>query len=152
MKSEGNIIEPARVRFPTKSKCPCSSKQLALIIIPIASIIIFLAIFLPIFLRNKGDKYKVVIVTDDNSMNSKLNFIGEYIQFKENIVNNSFSTLTPEYGYDKIYIHLGDINETSNQYFDFFKSNRTFVPQNTKIIFLSSVFYLMKWKNQQIKY
>jgi hypothetical protein len=109
-----------------------------LIIIPIASIIIFLAIFLPIFLRNKGDKYKVVIVTDDNSMNSKLNFIGEYIQFKENIVNNSFSTLTPEYGYDKIYIHLGDINETSNQYFDFFKSNRTFVPQNTKIIFLSS--------------
>jgi len=138
MKSEANIINTARVRFPTKSKCPCSPKQLAMIIIPIASIIIYLAIFLPIYFRNKGDRFKVIIVNDDNSTNSKLNLIEEYIQLKENVVNNSYSTLTPEKGYDKIYIHLGDINETSNKYFDFFKSNRTFIPPNTKIIFLSA--------------
>ena len=138
MKSEGNILEPARVRFPTKNKCPCSPKQLAMIIIPIASIIIYLAIFLPIYFRNKGERFKVVIVNDENSTNSKLNLIEEYIQLKENVVNNSYSTLTPEDGYDKIYIHLGDINETSNKYFDFFKSNRTFIPLSTKIIFLSA--------------
>ena len=74
MKSEENIINAARVRFPTKSKCPCSPKQLAMIIIPIASIIIYLAIFLPIYFRNKGDRFKVVIV-NDNSTNSKLNLI-----------------------------------------------------------------------------
>ena len=138
MKSEENIINAARVRFPTKSKCPCSPKQLAMIIIPIASIIIYLAIFLPIYFRNKGDRFKVIIVNDDNSTNSKLNLIEEYIQLKENVVNNSYSTLTPEKGYDKIYIHLGDINETSNKYFDFFKSNRSFIPSNTKIIILSA--------------
>ena len=136
MKSEANIINTARVRFPTKSKCPCTPKQLALIIIPIASILIYLAIFLPIYLKSKDDKFKVVVVTDDNSTNSKLSFIEEYDQFKEKIFNNSYSILTPENGYDKIYIHLGDINETSNKYFDFFKSNRTFIPPNTKIIFL----------------
>jgi len=138
MKSEENIINAARVRFPTKSKCPCSPKQLAMIIIPIASIIIYLAIFLPIYFRNKGDRFKVIIVNDDNSTNSKLNLIEEYIQLKENVVNNSYSTLTPEKGYDKIYIHLGDINEVSNKYFDFFKSNRSFIPSNTKIIILSA--------------
>ena len=137
MKSEENILSAARVRFPTKSKCPCSPKQLALIIIPIASIILYLAIFLPIFLRNKGDRYKVVFV-NDTSTNSKLSFIEEYEHFKEKIYNNSYSTLTPENGYDKLFIHLGDINETSYKYFDFFKSNRTFLPQKTKIIFLSA--------------
>lgn len=138
MNSEANIINSVRVPFPTKSKCPCSTKQLVMIIIPIASVIIYLAIFLPIYFRNKGDKYKVVIVNDDNSTNSKLSFIEDYIQLKEKIFNNSYSTLTPENGYDKIYIHLGDINETSNIYFDFFKSNRTFIPPKTKIIFLSA--------------
>jgi hypothetical protein len=138
MKSVSNVLHSTRVPFPTKSKCPCTTKQLVLIIIPIASVILYLAIFLPIYFRNKGDKFKVVIVTDDNSTNSKLSFIEEYVQFKEKIFNNSYSTLTPENGYDKIYIHLGDINETSNKYFDFFKSNRTFIPQKTKIIFLSA--------------
>jgi len=138
MKSEANILEAARVRFPTKSKCPCSTKQWIMIIVPIASVILYLAIFLPIYFKNKGDKFKVVIVNDDNTTNSKLNFIEEYTQFKENIINNSYSTLTPDNGYDKIYIHLLDINETSNKYFDFFKSRRTFVPQKVKIIFLSS--------------
>jgi hypothetical protein len=109
-----------------------------MIIIPIASVILYLAIFLPIYFRNKGDKYKVIIVNDDNSTNSKFSFIEDYVQFKEKIFNNSYSTLTPENGYDKIYIHLGDINETSNIYFDFFKSNRTFIPPKTKIIFLSA--------------
>ena len=138
MNSEINIINSVRVPFPTKSKCPCSTKQLVMIIIPIASVILYLAIFLPIYYRNKGDKFKVVIVTDDNSTNSKLSFIEKYDQFKENIFNNSYSTLTPENGYDKIYIHLGDINETSNKYFNFFKSNQTFIPQKTKIFFLSA--------------
>ena len=138
MKSENNILHSTRVPFPTKSKCPCTTKQLVLIIIPIASVILYLAIFLPIYFRNKGDKFKVVIVTDDNSTNSKLSFIEEYVQFKEKIFNNSYSTLTPENGYDKIYIHLGDINETSNKYFNFFKSNQTFIPQKTKIFFLSA--------------
>jgi len=138
MKSEANILDAARVRFPNKNKCPCSTKQWVMIIIPIASVILYLAIFLPIYFRNKGDKFKVVIVNDDNTTNSKFNFIEEYIQYKEKIINNSYSTLTPDNGYDKIYIHLLDINETSNKYFDFFKSRRTFVPQSTKIIFLSA--------------
>ena len=138
MKSETSIIYAPRIEFPSQSKCPCSTKQLVMIIIPIASVILYLAIFLPIYFRNKGDKYKVIIVNDDNSTNSKLSFIEDYVQFKEKIFNNSYSTLTPENGYDKIYIHLGDINETSNIYFDFFKSNRTFIPPKTKIIFLSA--------------
>ena len=137
--SEVQVIDAAvKVPFPTKIKCPCTTKQLILLIIPIASILIYLAIFLPIYLRSKGDKFKVIIVSDDNSTNSKLSFIEEYDQFKEKIFNNSYSILTPENGYDKIYIHLGDINETSNKYFDFFKSNRTFIPRKTKIIFLSA--------------
>ena len=138
--SEVQVIDSVKVPFPTesKSKCPCTTKQLVMIIIPIASVIIYLAIFLPIYFRNKGDKFKVVIVTDDNSTNSKLSFIEEYVQFKEKIFNNSYSTLTPENGYDKIYIHLGNINETSNIYFDFFKSDKTFIPPKTKIIFLSA--------------
>ena len=138
--SEVQVIDSVKVPFPTESesKCPCTTKQLVLIIIPIASILIYLAIFLPIYLGSKGDKFKVIIVNEDNSTISKLNFIEEYAQFKEKIFNNSYSTLTPENGYDKIYIHLGDINETSNKYFDFFKSNRTFIPPKTKIIFLSA--------------
>ena len=136
--SEVNALDAVRVQFPTKSKCPCSTKQFVMIIIPIASVIIYLAIFLPIYFRNKGNKYKVVIVNDDNSTNSKLTFIEDYVQLKEKIFNNSYSILTPENGYDKIYIHLGDINETSNIYFDFFKSDKTFIPPKTKIIFLSA--------------
>jgi len=149
MNSESNILRSTRVLFPTKSKCPCTPKQLALIIIPIASILIYLAIFLPIYLKSKDDKFKVVVVTDDNSTNSKLSFIEEYAQFKEKFYNNSYSTLTPENGYDKIYIHLGDINETSNIYFDFFKSNQTFIPQKTKIIFLSAESSL-SWFNMNV--
>ena len=74
MKSEANILDAARVRFPNKNKCPCSTKQWVMIIIPIASVILYLAIFLPIYFRNKGDRFKVVIV-NDNSTNSKLNLI-----------------------------------------------------------------------------
>ena len=86
MHSEVNALDAVRVPFPTESKCPCTTKQLVLIIIPIASVILYLAIFLPIYFRNKGDKFKVVIVTDDNSTNSKLSFREEYVQFKEYVL------------------------------------------------------------------
>jgi len=146
MKSEMNSIAVPRLEFPSKSdesskskkKGSCPTKKVLMIIIPIASVILYLAIFLPIYYRNKGDKFKVIITNDDNTTKSKLNFIEEYDQFKEKIFNNSYSTLTPENGYNKIYIHLGDKNETSNKYFDFFKSNLTFIPPKTKIIFLSA--------------
>ena len=61
----------------------------------------------------------------------------EYDEFIENITNVINATLTPKDGYDKIFIFLGGISDVSNKYFDFFKSESTFIPKGTKIYSLS---------------
>ena len=120
--------------------CPCTPKQLFLLIIPFVIIGFFLVSFLPIFLKEKGEKYKIEIIKNNIS-----NFINEYDQFEQYFANYSYATLTPKNNYNYIYIHLGNINEHANTYFDFFQSNSTIIPSNTKLIFLSG-------KSRKIKY
>ena len=140
--SEINLNYIPRVEFPKKmkNKCLCSSKQIALIIIPILAIALYLAIFLPIYLKSRDDRFKVIIIENNTSYkNIKIND-----EFEEYIANYSYSKLTPKNGYNNIYIHLNDINETSEKYFEFFKSNLSFIPQETKIIFLSGKYRKIK--------
>lgn len=120
--------------------CPCSPKQLFLLIIPFVISGFFCVSFLAVFLKEKGEKYKVEVIKNNIS-----NFINEYDQFEQYFSNYSYATLTPKNNYNYIYIHLGNINEHSNTYFDFFQSKSTIIPSNTKLIFLSG-------KSRKIKY
>ena len=106
--------------------CPCSIKQLLIIIIPIAVVVLFAVIFIPVYLKNKDDE-KVEEYEEES----------EFDEYNENVVNITYATLTPKDGYDHIFIFLGGISDVSNKYFDFFKSNSTFIPKGTKIYFLS---------------
>ena len=69
----------------------------------------------------------------------------EYDEFEENVVNYTYAVLTPKNGYDNIYIFLGGISEVSNKYFDFFKSNSTFIPKRTKIYSLAGEARIIKY-------
>ena len=106
--------------------CPCSIKQLLIIIIPIAFVVLFAVIFIPVYLKNKNDEKDEVYEEE-----------AEFDEYDENIVNITYATLTPKNGYDHIFIFLGGISDVSNKYFDFFKGNHTFIPKGTKIYFLS---------------
>ena len=105
--------------------CPCSIKQLLIIIIPIAVVVLFAVIFIPVYLKNKDDE-KVEEYEEE----------AEFDEYNENFVNITYATLTPKDGYDHIFIFLGGISDVSNKYFDFFKTNKTFIPKGTKIYFL----------------
>ena len=107
-----------------ESKCPCSEKQLLIIIIPICIVVLFMVIFLPVYLKSKDD--------DDNDDND--NSIDEFTEYVESY---KYATLTPKNGYDNIYINLGGISETANIHIELFKSTSTFVPKGTKIYFLT---------------
>ena len=120
----------------------CSLKQILIIVIPIVMVILFAAIFIPVYVVNKKD--------DDKKDNIYVNEFDEYI---ENVVNLTYATLTPKDGYDNIFIFLGGISDVSNKYFNFFKSTSTFVPKGTKIYFLSGKIRDMKYMhdlNQEI--
>ena len=112
------------------SRCPCSNKQLLIIMIPSAVVALFMIIFLPIYLTNNDDEE-------------------EFDEFEEKIVDYNFATLTPKNGYNNIYIHLGGISEVANRYFDFFKSKSTYVPKKTKLYFLTGeariINYMEQW-------
>ena len=116
-KSEVNNLNPS----DQPSTCPCSIKQLLIIIIPITTVLLFAAIFIPVYLESKDD--------DDKKE--------EFDSYQENIVNITYATLTPKDGYDHILVFLGGISDESDKYFEFFKSKSTFVPKGTKIYFLS---------------
>ena len=121
-------VEEEEKKTQKNTKCPCSNTQLLIIVIPSVFVALFLAIFLPIYLTSKDDE-------DED----------EFDDFEENIANYSYATLTPKNGYNNIYIHLGGISETANQYFDFFKSKSTYVPKKTKLYFLTGEERLMKY-------
>ena len=106
-----------------ESKCPCSEKQLLIIIIPVCIVVLFMVIFLPVYLKSKDDD------NDDND-----NSIDEFTEYVESY---KYATLTPKNGYDNIYINLGGISETANIHIELFKSTSTFVPKGTKIYFLT---------------
>ena len=127
--SENNVITVHQTEDSSepKTKCPCSTKQLLIIIIPIATVLLFCAIFLPIYLKNKDD--------DDDSID----------EFKEQIDSYKYATLTPKNGYNNIYIHLGGISETSDKYFDFFKSKSTYIPKKTKIYSITGTARVIKF-------
>ena len=120
------------------SKCPCSVAQLLAICIPIAAVLLFAAIFVPIYVvnHNDDDDYKIY-PSNPNTNTNNTNSTDEFDEYEENVVNVSYATLTPKGDYDNIFIFLGGISDVSNLYFDFFKSNNTFIPKGTKIYFLS---------------
>ena len=102
----------------------CSLKQILCITLPITGVLLFAAIFIPIYVVSKNNE-------DEEPISE------EYDEYEENIVNITYAILTPKGGYNNILIFLGGISDVSDKYFDFFKSKSTFVPKGTKIYFLS---------------
>ena len=151
------------VQHPQKSSCSLTPLEILGITIPIALIGLFCAIFFPIYYKNKA-KSKIVflpqsapstIPTDintDSDSNESTDLVTdavanetEYDEFEENVVNYTYAVLTPKNGYDNIYIFLAGISEVANQYFDFFKSNATFIPKRTKIYALAGNARIIKY-------
>lgn len=146
--SESNILH-------NKAKgCPLTTSQILAIVVPLALLGLFCAIFFPIYFTNKKTKTKTQLIfvnpnnTEDNSTDIIVDEsdlvsdipaanLSEFDEFEENVANYTYAVLTPKNGYDNIYIFLGGISEVSNKYFDFFKSNSTIIPKRTKIYFLS---------------
>lgn len=134
--------------------CGLTTPQILSIVVPLALLGLFCAIFFPIYFTQKNRKTKTKLVflnpnnTQDNSSDINVDEDSdlvtdvvanetEFDEFEENFVNYTYAVLTPKNGYDNIYIFLGGIAEVSNKYFDFFKSNSTIIPKRTKIYFLS---------------
>lgn len=115
--------------------------------LPIAAVLLFTAIFVPVYVVSKQKKDINIIVANHTEMQTTdivtnaatdvATDASEYDEFIENITNVINATLTPKDGYDKIFIFLGGISDVSNKYFDFFKSESTFIPKGTKIYSLS---------------
>ena len=140
--SNSNIKVGDNFKVKKRYCCPCTPKQLTLLIIPFVIIGLYLAIFLPIFLSKEKEVFKIEYIDDNNTFNNNIN---EFDEFEEYVSNYTYATLTPINGYKNIYIHLGNIYETANTYFYFFKSESTIIPKNTKIIFLNG-------KKRKVKY
>ena len=118
----------------SQNKYYCSVKQLLIIVVPITSVLLFAAIFVPVYIMEKKN--------DDDDEKPVENNIYYYEnqghdEFEETIINDTYAILTPKYGYDNILIFLGGISDVSTKYWDFFKSRETFVPIRTKRYFLS---------------
>ena len=134
----------------SNNSCPCSVAQLLAIAIPLSLLGLFCAIFLPIYLTKHNHHNKIIVIRDNrtnptNNTNTDIdtnNITGnlteeEFDEFDENVTNLLYATLTPKNGYDNILIFLNGITEVSNKYFDYFKSNKTFIPRKTKIYSLA---------------
>ena len=128
-------ISPKNLQY---QKYYCSLMHILLIIIPLTVVILFAAIFIPIYIvknNNKNEKEDNTFTVQDNYNETEMD--EEYDTYTENVSNITYAVLTPKDGYDNIFIFLGGISDVSNKYFDFFKSNNTFIPKGTKIYFLS---------------
>ena len=128
-------------------ECSPSVMKLLAISLPIAAVLLFAAIFVPVYVVSK-QKHDFNIILTNHTETQATDAVtdaattvatdsSEYDEFIENITNITYATLTPKGGYDHIFIFLGGIAETSTKYFDFFKSESTFVPKGTKIYSLS---------------
>lgn len=131
IKNSNNYLQPTQ-----NSKMPCTIGQLLAIFIPVGLAGLFAAIFVPIYVHHKNNEKKFIVVHNNNNC-SNTPEQSEFDEFEENIVNVTYTTLTPKDGYDNILIFLMGISETANIYLDFFKSEETFVPKGTKIYFLA---------------
>ena len=111
--------------------------------LPIAAVLLFAAIFVPVYVVSKQKQDIKLIITNytqtptTDAATDIATDASEYDELVENITNITYATLTPKDGYDNIFIFLGGIADVSNKYFDFFKSESTFVPKGTKIYSLS---------------
>ena len=110
------------------SKCPFTKFQILAIVVPISIVLLFAAIFIPVYVVKNLNK---------DNCDDKIVELAQYDEFEENNVNLTYAVLTPKNGYNNIFIFLGGIGEFSFKYIDFFKSNSTFVPKGTKIYLLS---------------
>jgi len=133
----------------SNNSCPCTVAQILAVAIPLSLLGLFCAIFLPIYLTKHNHHNKIIVIRDNrtnpinntntntNNITSNLTDEGEFDEFDENVTNLLYATLTPKNGYDNILIFLNGISEVSNKYFDYFKSNETFIPRKTKIYSLA---------------
>ena len=121
---------------------PCSIYQLLIIIIPIFVILLFTVIFVPVYVtkqknKNKSNNSTNIFENEKDIQDWQNKQKEEFDNFTQYIANLSYATLTPKNGYDNIYIHLGGISEIAAFFFNFFKSNSTFIPKGTKIYYIS---------------
>ena len=140
-----NIDNTQNIHQPN-NKCPCSTTQLLIIVVPLTLVALFTAIFVPVYLKTK-DNHSIYYrhpgkrpqnqTKEEGGKEEEKKEEEEFDEFTEDVVNVTYATLTPKNGYKNIFIFLGGISDASNKYFDFFKSNSTFVPKGTKIYFLS---------------
>ena len=110
------------------SKCPCSVWQLLAIAAPIGAILLFAALFVPLYVVNHKKRDIKLIVTNNTEVATE-------DEYEENIINITYATLTPKNGYDNILIFLGGISDYSSKYFDFFKSTELMFLKEQKYIF-----------------
>lgn len=144
-----SLTAEPNIQRPTSNGCGLTTAQILAIVVPLALLGLFCAIFLPIYLTQKDrkKKTKLIYIASNNTQDNETDVSSdeepeliedlEFDEFYENVTNYTYAVLTPKDGYDNIYIFLGGIAEVSNKYFDFFKSNSTIVPKGTKIYFLS---------------
>ena len=143
----------------SNNSSPCTLAQILAVVIPLSLLGLFCAIFLPIYLTKHNHHNKIIIVRENrtnpinnttdntdintnsitNNITDNLTEETEFDEFDENITNPLYATLTPKNGYDNILIFLNGISETSDKYFDLFKSNDTFIPKKTKIYSLAGM-------------
>ena len=126
-----------KTRTPIKNKY--SIKQLLIIIIPITTVLLFAAIFIPIYVVSKNKDNKSI------ENNNKNYIYDEYDEYEETVVNFTYAILRPKNGFDNVFIFLGGIGEMAIKYFNFFESNKTFIPKRTKIYFISGAFRHMQY-------
>ena len=124
--------------YEKEKKCPCTTLQLVIIIVPITVVILFCAIFIPVYVEKHNCDKKEECSINENSSDS-------IDEFEEYTKDYTYSILTPKNGYDTIFIFLCGITEVSNKYFDLFKGKNTFVPKRTKIYFLAGEMRVIKF-------
>jgi len=157
--NEKTLKKNSNFQTSSGSGCSLTSLQILGITIPISLIGLFFTLFFSIYYKNKT-KNRVAFIPGNAPYNAPTDINTdsdsdlatdtvanetEYDEFEENVVNYTYAVLTPKNGYDNIYIFLGGISEVSNKYFDFFKSNSTFIPKRTKIYSLAGEARIIKY-------
>ena len=126
--TEDNFRQLAKTESPNQNqnyKYLCPIKQLLIIIIPITVVLLFAAIFIPVYIV-ENDKDDDAVTQDE-----------EFDEFELTFENLTYAILTPKGGYDNIFIFLGGIGNAPQDYFTFFQSKNTIIPKGTKIYSIS---------------
>jgi len=124
--TEDNFRQIAKTESANPNyKYLCPIKQLLIIVIPITVVLLFAAIFIPVYIV-ENDKDDDAVIQDE-----------EFDEFDVTFENLTYAILTPKDGYDNIFIFLGGIGNAPKDYFTFFQSKNTIIPKGTKIYSIS---------------